>query len=354
MDTKKFGFYFLLFIIIALTAKFYSIITVFLPAIATACVLAYLFNPIYKYILKTTKLKSLAASIVILIIFIMIFIPSLVIFFGLQREISLVFNEKTYDHLQNALTSLQTFLNDQFTINISDYFTNIKLQLAGAVQSAVTILGPKFLFSITGFALSGFITIFIMYYILIDSEAVIAALKDYFPLSNDKCDKLLREVSLNTRSLVLGQLLIAILQGTLGGIGFLIFGIPGALLWGFVTVIMSLIPFLGAIVVWLPAGLIEIAQHNYFSGVGIMLWGGLLVGTIDNIVRPKLTSSLGNIHPVTVLLGVIIGIKEWGFIGLVLGPLIITILIILIRMFREEYEENWKKTKTQRKMSKNE
>jgi predicted PurR-regulated permease PerM len=102
---------------------------------------------------------------------------------------------------------------------------------------------------------------------------------------------------------------------------------------------MSLIPFLGAMAVWFPAGLIELARHNYFSGVGIMLWGGLFVGIIDNLVRPKLTSSLGNIHPVTVLLGVFIGIKEWGLIGLVLGPLIITILLILIRMFREEYKE---------------
>ena len=156
----------------------------------------------------------------------------MMIIFGSRKEIPLVFNENTYNHLLNALTSLQNILNDQFTINISDYFTNIKLQLAGAVQSAVTVLGPKFLFSITGFVLSTFLTIFIMYYILIDSEVVIATFKDYIPLSNANCDKLLREVSLNTRSLVLGQLLIAILQGILGGIGFLIFGIPGHITLG--------------------------------------------------------------------------------------------------------------------------
>ena len=343
MEIKKFGFYFLLFIILALTVKFYFIISEFLPAIATAFVFAYLFNPIYEYFLKITRRKSLSAFIIIFIIFALIFVPFMLLIFGLQKEISLFFNEETYNRIQNALTSLQNILYDQFSINISDYIANIKSQLAGAVQSAVTVLGPKILFSISGFALSAFLTIFVMYYLLIYSGAVIATFKSYFPLSNANCDELLRDVSLHTRTLILGQLLIAILQGTLIGIGFLIFGISGPLLWGFVTVIMSFIPFLGSMVVWFPAGLIQLSQHHYFSGIGILLWGGLFVGNIDNVVRPKLISSLGNIHPVIVLLGIFIGLKEWGSIGLVLGPLIITVLLILIRMFREEYLEEDRK-----------
>jgi predicted PurR-regulated permease PerM len=347
METKKFGFYFLLFIILALAVKFYIIISVFLPAIATACVFAYLFYPIYGYILKITKRKSLSAFIIIFIIFSMVFVPLIMIIFGIQKEISLLFTEETYNLIKNASTNLQNMLYNHFSIDISDYIATIKSQLTGTVQSAVTVLGPKFLFSITGFALSTFITIFIMFYILTDSKSVIATFKDYFPLSNDNCDKLLHEVSLHTRALVLGQLLIAIMQGTLVGIGFLVFSIPGALLWGFVTVIMTLIPLLGTMVVWFPAGLIQLAQHNYLSGIGILLWGGLFVGNIDNIVRPKLTSSFANIHPVTVLLGVLIGLKEWGLIGLVLGPLLITILLVLIRMFREEYEEKPKAEKNE-------
>lgn len=354
METKKSGYYFLLFIILALAVKFYTIVIVFLPAIATACVLAYLFNPIYGYILKKTKRKSLSAFIIIFIIFSMIFVPFMLIIFGLQKEISILFTEETYNFIKNAMTNLQNTFYNQFSINISGYITIIDSHLAGTIQSAVTVLGPKILYSITGFALYTFLTIFIMYYILIDSEAVIVTFKEYFPLSNVNCDKLLHEVSLHTRALVLGQLLIAIMQGTLIGIGFLLFGISGSLLWGSVTVIMSFIPFLGTMVVWFPAGLIQLAQHNYFSGIGILLWGGLFVGNIDNIVRPKLTSSLGTIHPVTVLLGVFIGLKEWGLIGLVIGPLIITILLILIRMFHEEYTENGKKPKTRRKMSNDE
>ena len=79
------------------------------------------------------------------------------------------------------------------------------------------------------------------------------------------------------------------------------------------------------------------AKGEYFNGIGLILWGFLIISSSDNIIRPKLTSSLGKIHPVTVLLGVFIGIKEWGLIGIVIGPIIISVLIILIKMFREEY-----------------
>jgi predicted PurR-regulated permease PerM len=339
MEIKKFGFYFLLLIIVALAVKFYFIIEDLLPALATACVFAYLFNPIYVYLLKITKRKSLSAFIIIFIIFALIFIPFLLIVFGIQKEFSALFNGNTFTRFQDALTGLQNFFSDRFSLNISDYIDNFKSQMSTAMKSAITVIGPKILFSISGLALYAFLSIFVMYYLLIHSEDVLDTIKDYFPLSCANIDTLLGEIANNTRTLVLGQLFIAVIQGTLSGIGFLIFGISGALLWGFVTAIMSFIPFLGTFIVWFPAGIIQLAQHHYFSGIGIILWGFLLVGNIDNVVRPKLISSLGNIHPVTVLLGVFIGLKEWGFIGLVLGPMIISVLLTLIRMFREEYLE---------------
>jgi predicted PurR-regulated permease PerM len=337
MENKKFGFFFLIFIVFALSVKFYFIIEEFVPSIATAFVLAYIFNPIYGYLLKITKRQSLSAFIVILIIFTLVLIPFSMIVFRFQQEIPNVLNENTYNLIQNSLTSIQDFVYREFSFNISDNIEAFKNQLYGDVQNAVTIIGRKIIFSVSGFALSAFLTIFIMYYLLIHSAKVIETFIQYFPLSYSNCAALLREIALNTRSLVLGQLFIAVIQGTLTGLGFLVFGISGAFIFGFVTVIMSFLPLFGTMMVWLPAGLIQLALHNYVSGIGIILWGFILVGNIDNLVRPKLISSMGNIHPVTVLLGVFIGLIEWGFIGLVIGPLLITLLLLLIKMFREEY-----------------
>lgn len=340
MDIKKFGLYFLLGIIIALALKFYMIIYAFFPAIATGCVLSYLFNPIYLYLLKIIKRESLAAFAVMAIIFLLLLVPLLVVIFSVQQQINVFFNVHTFTSLKNTVENIDDIIYSTFKISISEQFINAMFEkLITASQSTVAALGPKMIFSITKFILMAFITFFLLYYLLRNSASVIRTFKDYFPISYANCELLLREMGRHTKALIFGQLLVSIVQGTLGGVGFFICGVHSAIMWGLVMVIVAFIPFLGAGLIWFPASIIQLAKGNYYSGIGILLWGIFIVSTIDNIIRPKLTSTLGKIHPVTVLLGVFIGLKEWGFIGLVIGPLMISVLLILIRMFREEYLE---------------
>ncbi len=339
MDIKTFGFYFLLFIILAVGAKFYSIISAFFPSIATAFVLAHLTSPIYRYFLRVSKRKTFSALSVLFLVLVLILFPSLMVFLAVQRQVSTLFDQETVVAAQNAFQNVQAMLTDRFGL---DLFSRINLndlypRLAVAAQNAIAALAPKVIISITGFLLSTFLVFFLLYYLLVNSAFVLSSFRNYFPLSNRNVDLLLSEVASGTRSLILGQFLIALLQGSLGAIGFLIFGVPGVFLWGFVMTLLSFIPFLGSFIVWVPAALVLLAQGNYFGGFGLIIWGFALISTVDNIIRPKLTSKLGRIHPVTVLLGVFIGLKEWGVIGLVLGPIIITVLLALVRMFREEY-----------------
>ena len=337
MEIKKFGFYFLLGIIFLIAIKFYTIIYGFFPSIAAGCVLAYLFNPVYKYFRKITKRKTLSAFIVIIIIFVLILVP--VSLFGsiAQKQIQSLIRENTLNNIRNALQNFENLILNKFNIQVSDYLTNLIPRLFSTLQEAITAFGPKMIISITGFILYTFVSIFIMYYLLVNSKSVIDTFKDYFPLSYENSQILLVEMGKDTKSLIFGQLLIGIIQGSLGAIGFFICGISGAILWGLVMAIMSFIPVFGSSIVWFPASMILLAKGQYYGGVGLILWGSLIVSTSDNLIRPKLTSSLGKLHPVTVLLGVFIGIKEWGLVGIVIGPLIISVLIILIKMFREEY-----------------
>jgi predicted PurR-regulated permease PerM len=270
---------------------------------------------------------------------VLILFPSILIALAVQDQIVSLLSPETITTVQNAVINLQQLFSERFGI---DFFERVDVneiyaRFAVTVQNALTSFAPRVIISITGFLLSTFLVFFLLYYLLIHSGFVIETFRYYFPLSNRNIDLLLAEVASGTRSLILGQLLIALIQGGLGALGFLIFGIPGVFLWGFVMSVLSFIPFLGSFIIWVPAGIIMLAQGNYFAGLGILIWGFSLVSTIDNLIRPKLTSSLGRIHPVTVLLGVFIGLREWGVIGLVLGPLLITILMALIRMFREEY-----------------
>lgn len=339
MDIKTFGFYFLLFIIIAVGAKFYLIISSFFPAITTAFVLAFLTTPIYRYFLKSSKRKTFSAFSVLFLVLVLILFPSILVFFAIQRQVAALLSQETIEAVYTAFLNARAMVSDRLGLDILAHinFEDLYSQMAVTAQNAVTVFAPRVIISITGFLLSAFLVFFLLFYLLVNSAHVISTFRAYFPLSNRNIDLLLAEVASGTRSLILGQFLIALVQGSLGAIGFLIFGVPGVLLWGVVMTLLSFIPFLGSFIVWVPAGLILLAQGKYFAGFGLMIWGFSLVSTVDNLIRPKLTSSLGRIHPVTVLIGVFIGLKEWGVIGLVLGPLIITVLLALIRMFREEY-----------------
>lgn len=340
MEIKKFGFYFALGIIIVIGFKFLDTIEMFFPAILGACVLAYLFKPLYLLIYKYIKHTSLSAFVVIFIAFMLIIVPVTFIFIAIQSQIQSFFTNENIQAARQSLEQFEQLLKARLGITLSDYYISDLLPRAiSAAQQAITTLAPKMIFSISGMILSAFVTFFILYYLLINGPDVLAVFKDYFPLSYENSDKLLDEMGKNTRSLILGQLLVAMMQGFLGAIGFVIFGLGGAMLWGFAMMLVAFLPFLGTFLIWFPACLLLVSRQEYFSAIGLFAWGAMIVGTSDNFVRPKLTSSLGKIHPVTVLLGVFIGLKEWGVVGLVIGPLTISVLLSLIRMFREEYIE---------------
>ena len=340
MEVRRFGFFFMLGIILVIGFTFSRIIYDFFPAIATGIVLAYVFNDIFLRLVKWTRHRSFAAIIVIVVVIILILVPLTFLLITFQRQVYTVFNEHTMERLSRVFETIREFADAKVSFSIPDsLYDAVVTKLLTTGQEIITSLGPKMLVSITRLILSIFITLFLMYYLLIRSENIIHTFKDYFPISYRNCDILIERMGRDTRSLIFGQLLVAIIQGVFGSIGFFIFGVPGWILWGMVMAIASFLPVFGAGLVWVPAVVILLIQESYFNGIGLLIWSAIVVSSLDNIIRPKLTNALGELHPVTVLLGVFIGIKEWGFIGLVLGPLMISVLITLIKMFREEYIE---------------
>ena len=338
MSNKPFGFYFLLAIIVALFLKFYTIIDSFLPAIAASCVLAYLFSPVYEYFLKRTGKRSFSALAVIFINFALVLVPMVIIGIAVQRQVQFILRLDMLDYVRAVLEKLDSVLSERFEIQFLDrYINELVAPLMTAGQETLQQFVPRMIMSVTQFVLTVFIIFFLMYYLLLNSKSVIRVIRYYGPLNDANMTTLLREMGKDTRTLILGQFFIAVIQGSLTAIGFLMFGVPAVILWGLVAVLASFLPVLGAGLVWFPACLYLFSQDEYFRAAGLLIWGGTIVSAADNLIRPKLVSMMGEIHPVTVLLGVLIGIKEWGLIGIVLGPLIISILITLIKMFREQF-----------------
>lgn len=338
MRDKPFGFYFLLFVIILLFFKFYEIIYAFLPAIATGCVLAYLSEPIYWFFYVRTRKETLSALIVLLINFALILVPIFIIAFAVQRQVQYIISIDIISYARTAVETFDRLMTERFNIPmIENYVNQLVVPLLTVGQDTLRALIPKIFMSMTQLLISAFIAFFIMFYVLINSRQVVEIVRSYGPLNEENMTILLREMGKDTKTLILGQLLIAVLQGTLAGIGYFMFGVPTAILWALVTVLASFLPVVGAGIIWVPASIYLLMANHHYSAIGLFLWGVLVVSTSDNLVRPKLVHLLGQIHPVTVLLGVFIGIKEWGLIGIVIGPLLISVLIHLIRMFREQF-----------------
>jgi predicted PurR-regulated permease PerM len=143
----------------------------------------------------------------------------------------------------------------------------------------------------------------------------------------------LKDISFST--LFVGGI-IALIQGGLITTAFLIFGIPGPFLWGFITAILSFLPIIGPSIIWIPASIIQFSQGDYWIGGGVLIFG-VVLSNIDNFIRPYLGKSIGKIKPLATFIGIFIGLPLFGFMGIFAGPLLIAFSILVLKMFKKEY-----------------
>ena len=139
-----------------------------------------------------------------------------------------------------------------------------------------------------------------------------------------------------TKATIIGSLLIAILQGTMLWAGFYFLNIPGALFWGLVTALISFIPIVGSPVIWVPASIILLFSGSIWQAVALLLWG-FIISSVDNVIRPITNKKFGKIHPLISIIGVFIGISQFGFLGIFIGPLLVAYFVLIWDIYREEH-----------------
>ncbi|MBA2611030.1 MAG: AI-2E family transporter [Bacteroidetes bacterium] len=314
------GIIFLLGIFLLIAAK--PIFTALL-----ASVLFYtLFKPFFIYL--TTKKhwgKSLSATIVLATSFLIVVLPLLGLSWLLINKL-LVFQTHP-EALTGALTKLQETLGAKFEIKdaVKNGLNDISKWAIGALS--VFVSG----------AVHIFITLLVLYFTLFfmfrSHEELEKTLFKYLPFKHQQSLKLAKELKNTTYSNIIGQGLIGVSQGFVVAVGFLIFGIPDPLFWGIVSVFVCFLPIVGAPIIFVPAGIYELASGNTVAGVGILIWGAVLVTLIDNVLRQYISRKIANTHSLITIIGVIIGVPMFGLIGIVIGPLLISYFIIFVKMF---------------------
>ena len=218
--------------------------------------------------------------------------------------------------------------------------TDLGPELANLGRSIVGWLGTG-AFSLVGtatrLALNLTIAFFGLYYLLLRPAQTWEAVRPYIPFSALNADKLQRRFHDVTISTLIGTGLTAIVQGVLVAIGFALTGLPNAVFWGVVTVVVAILPVVGSGLVWGPGVLALVLDVRYGAAIGLALWGVLVVGGVDYVIRPMVFRRWAQIHPIVTLVGAVAGVPYFGILGLLIGPLALSYFFELIRMYREEY-----------------
>lgn len=343
----------MLFLAIVLLA--FYITKPFLPSLLTGAIIAYLSYPLYRKTLNYTKNKSLAAFIVSVFIVLLFTIPFIIIF-GLVSS-DAVATYKTLNSQNFGSNFLQVVCQEKEWLSCKSvkYLiallpnNNLDYYIQSTVKAITTFIIDntlKFLSSVPEILLNFFVMIFVVYYALKDGEIIGARIKNLLPLKESHKQHVTDTFHEITNAAFYGTLFIAIIQGILGGIGFFVLGIGSPVLWGFLMILFSMIPYFGTAIVWVPAGLnlvfIGYLQNDYsftFRGVVLLVYGVLIVSVTDFILKPRIIGTKTKVHPILVLLGILGGLNLFGFIGLVIGPVMLALLMTFIDVYEDEKGE---------------
>jgi predicted PurR-regulated permease PerM len=203
------------------------------------------------------------------------------------------------------------------------------------VSGAIASRTLGFVGGAVGFVVEVFFVIFTMYYLFRDGERLRAAAYDMTPLSDAKAREIFDRTGEVIGASVYGVLVIAVVQGVLGGLAFWVLGLPSPLLWGVVMIFLSMIPMLGSFIVWVPAAIYLGLTGHWGKAVVLAVWGALVIGSVDNFLRPKLVGERTRLHELLVFFSVLGGLQVFGVLGIVLGPVIVAITIALLDVLRQ-------------------
>jgi predicted PurR-regulated permease PerM len=301
-----------------------------LPGVLLAITLYILLRSTYCKLVFDKKMKQWQAALLIifgslLIICVPIFLLTQML---LPKVQGLLDNpEMLKANLMHVLDVVKTQLPT--SVHLDEIFKTTGIKLAQKLPSLFNAT-----FSVFTNVLLGY---FFLYFMLVNMRDIENSLLKLLPMNAENQKMFRRETGKMVVSNAIGIPILAIAQGIVGYIGYLIFGVPEALLWGVLTALFSFVPMVGTLLAWVPLTLYLFAIHHQSQAIGLLIYSLFLLGGIDNILRFTVLKKLGEVHPIVTVLGVVVGVNLFGFLGLIFGPLLISYFLLLIKVYRVEY-----------------
>jgi len=330
IDQNRIRQFFFIIVILLIGIVLFLELYSFLPALLGAITLYILMHRVMFYLTEKKRWrKGWAALLLMIISMIVILLPVAMLFNMLSSKISYAIQHSS--ELIEALKKVAHNLEEKYDVTIiSDQ--NINRLGNGISQTLPKIVGATFNTLTTIFFMY-----FILYFMLVNGRKMETTLYEYIPLRDENVHKLGKEVNMMVVSNAIGIPVIAFAQGLIALVGYLILGVREPFFWFGVTCIAAMLPVIGAALAYIPLTIIFFANGQNWQGVAMAIYGFGIVGTADNILRFTLLKKIGNVHPLTTVFGVIIGLKLFGFIGLIFGPLLISLFMLLLKIYSTEF-----------------
>ena len=205
------------------------------------------------------------------------------------------------------------------------------------IVSMLPRIGQIIMESISSLAINLFVMIFVLYFMLIGGQKMEAYVNDILPFNESNTQEVTNEINMIVRSNAIGIPLLAIIQGGVAMIGYFLFGAPNILMLGFLTCFATIIPMVGTALVWLPVAAYLAISGDWFNAIGIAAYGAIVVSQSDNLIRFILQKKMADTHPLITIFGVVIGLPIFGFMGVIFGPLLLSLFFLFVNMFKKEY-----------------
>lgn len=319
----------------------------FFPALAWAAILATVFYPVYERVRRFLHRRELASAVCCVLLTVAIILPVLSLLFLMASE-----SVKAYKSLESVIGSgvpakIAAIHNSSAYQHLEDYLRGLGLPEPdlGATAMRAVQAASRFLVEHSAAVLSGFmnfivqlfVMLFGLYYLFLRGPQILRELRGLVPFRPEYEERIIQKFTGVVHATFTGSLAVALIQGALGGLGFLVFGISSPLLWGATMALMSLVPVVGTALIWGPVVIFYLVTGSFVKGLLMLVVFGAAIGSVDNILKPVLIQRGMEIHTFWVFVSVIGGLSVFGFLGLVLGPFLFTVLVSLLEIYKVEF-----------------
>lgn len=340
---------FLLILVLAVSAIFLAVTWPFLQALLLGAMLAGLCRPIYNWLTRVVRGRESLAAILTLLLLLIVVVGPISAFVGVvvnqainvsdraipwvQQHFGSASSLNAHDWLVQRFPALAPYVPDQAHI-VEGLGRTAKAAGAYLVISATQLTAGT-----AGFLLNVFVALYSMFFFFRDGPAILEKIFYYTPLTHDDEEMLLERFTSVTRATIKGTIVIGIIQGTLAGVAFWAAGIDGAAFWGTVMMVLSVIPGIGAALVWVPAAIYLFLTGDTISGVLLLVWCAGVVGTIDNVLRPILVGKDARMPDLLILIGTLGGLFLFGPIGFIVGPIVCGLFLTVWEIYGTTFKE---------------